>query len=157
MEDQEPARVLIWVGHEQEKELLEAYELAIEARQQGGPAAEVAEKYLVENAIRLHRQAEGMPFEGVKASTTLPPRDITIADEALVKGQVDELLALLKGELEEKVRGLFHSAWSQQADRHQSIEAGRRWVDAYVRYLVFVHGIHGAIEAGPEHGVAHVD
>ena len=157
MQAQEPARVLIWVGHEQEELLLEAYELAIEARKQGGPAAELAEKYLVETAIRLHREAEGMPFEGVKPSTTALPRDITIADEALVKGQVDDVLALLKGALEEKVRGLFDSAWSQQADRHQSIEAGRRWVDAYVRYLVFVHGLHGAIEAGPEHGVAHVD
>ncbi len=108
-------------------------------------------------AIRLHREAEGMPFEGVKPSTTALPRDITIADEALVKGQVDEVLTLLKGALEEKVRGLFDSAWSKQVDRYQSIEAGRRWVDAYVRYLVFVHGLHGAIEAGPGHGVAHVD
>jgi hypothetical protein len=151
------ARAAIWVGADQEKELTEAYELAMEARKQGGPAAAVAERYMVEAAVRLHREAEGLPFDGVKAASTPLPADIVAADRALASGRVDELIELLSGELEREVRELYEAAKREEAGREQSVAAGRQWVDAYVRYVGFVHGLHATIEAGPEHGVGHRD
>lgn len=157
LQARQPAKILAWVGAEQDKELRAAYDLALQAREQGGAAADLAERYLVDTAIRLHREAEGLPFDGVKPATSPMPQDITVAEEALAKGQVDGVVALLNEDLSHQVRQLFEAVKSQQAERDRSLEGGRRWVDAYVRYVAFVHGMHAAIEAGPEHGVGHED
>jgi hypothetical protein len=135
--------------------LREAYEFAVELRGQGDRAGELAERYLVETAIRLHRQAEGLSFDGVKPATEPLPRVITAADASLDKGQVDEVVEELGREMEAQVRKLFAAAKGRQAGREESLEAARAWVDAYVRYLGFVDGLHEVIEAGPEHGVGH--
>jgi len=154
---EQPVKVLAWVGVEQDRELREAYELSVEARKQGGRAADLAEQYLVETAIRLHREAEGLPFEGVKPATNPVPRVIVVAEQALAKGQVDEILALLNAQLDGQIRQLFAAANAKQADRGRNLEGARQWVDAYVRYMGFVDGLYEAIEAGPEHGVGHRD
>lgn len=153
----QPVHVLAWVGTAQDRELQAAYELAVKAREQGGPAADVAERYLVETAIRLHREAEGLSFAGVQPATTPLPRVVVIAEQALEKGQVEDVLALLDAELEGQVRRLFAAASSKPVDRGANLEAARHWVDAYVRYMGFVDGLYEAIEAGPEHGVGHRD
>ena len=151
----QPVKVLAWVGTAQDRELRDAYELALEARKQGGSAADLAERYLVETAIRLHREAEGLPFDGVESAATPVPRVIVVAEQALAKDQVDDVLALLDAELHGQVRRLFAAAGNQPADRDANLEAARQWVDAYVRYMGFVDGLYEAIEAGPEHGVGH--
>ena len=157
LEAGEPAQVLIWVGHEQEAELKAAYELAREAQAQGGSAAAVAERYLVEAAVRLHREAEGLPFDGVKPATTPLPSDVVVAEQALTAGKSDAVVAMLRGSLEAQVRELFDAVKRAEPQRGASVEQGREWVDAYVRYVGFVHGLHSTIAAGPEHGVGHRD
>jgi hypothetical protein len=157
LETGEPSKVLIWVGPEQEAELKAAYELSKDARGEGGTAAILAERYLVEAAIRLHREAEGLPFDGVKAASTPLPRDIVVADEAIAAGSSEAVLGMLRSDLEAEVRDLFEAVKRAEQQRGASIDKGREWVDAYVRYVGFVHGLHATIEAGPEHGVGHRD
>jgi len=157
LEKNQPEVVLAWVATAQDQELRQAFGLAARARAQGGPGAEVSERFLVETAIRLHREAEGLPFEGVKPATGALPRDIALADEALVKGNVDGVVALLQADIDKEVRGLFETLRAQQTNREGDLEGRRKWVDAYVRYIGFVHGLNAAIEAGPEHGVGHAD
>jgi len=35
----------------------------------------------------------------------------------------------------------------------ENVEAGREWVDAYVKYVIYVNGLYKTIQAGPAHGV----
>lgn len=151
------AAVQIWVAEAQQAELREAFEIALQAQDDGPDAARLAERYAIETAVRLHRQAEGMSFEGVKPAGLPLPDDIRLGDQALETGDPEPVLELLGHELDHKARELFATARAARARRQESVEAGREWVDAYVRYIVFVHGLEQAIASGPAHGVGHAD
>ena len=72
-------KIAIWVGPEQEAELRERFEQCRPVRRAGGEAAKLADDYFVDTAVRLHREAEGMAFTGVKPAAPLPPSTIRAA------------------------------------------------------------------------------
>jgi hypothetical protein len=144
--------VQIWVGQSQEKELQERYRECLSVRKMGGQAKELADKYFIETVIRLHRQAEGMPFTGVKPAQPLPP-DIAAAEKALQTGDIKAVTDLLSGEMKAGIQKWFDAAMQAKKRKAEGVEAGREWVDAYVKYVVYVHGLHANIQAGPQHGV----
>jgi hypothetical protein len=144
--------VQIWVGQSQEKELGERFRQCLSVRKMGGQAKELADKYFIETAIRLHRQAEGMSFTGVKPAQALPP-DVAAAEKALQTGDIEVVTDLLSGEIKEGVQKWFDAAMQAKKHKDDSLDAGREWVDAYVKYVVYVHGLHAKIQAGPQHGV----
>jgi hypothetical protein len=141
-----------WVGQSQEKELGERFRQCLSVRKMGGQAKELADKYFIETAIRLHRQAEGMSFTGVKPAQALPP-DVAAAEKALQTGDIEVVTDLLSGEIKEGVQKWFDAAMQAKKHKDDSLDAGREWVDAYVKYVVYVHGLHAKIQAGPQHGV----
>ena len=144
--------VQIWVSEEQEKELLQSYNRALDVYQQDGKAGKLAERYFIENAVRLHRVAEGMPYTGVKPAQSLP-EDLKLAEKALESGNADKVIALLRNELAKRVQKYHKKAVTTAQKKNKNVEAGRQWVDAYVKYIIYVHGLYQKIQAGPAHGV----
>lgn len=144
--------IQIWVGQKQEAELRDAFDRSREVRSLGSEARHLADRHFIETAVRLHREAEGMPFTGLKPAGQPLPADLAAAERALDTGELQPLLDLMKQRLEENVRRWFVAAREARADRTQSVASGRAWVDAYVRYIVYVHGLYGKIEAPPAHG-----
>ncbi len=142
----------IWVSEEQSKELRSAFDTSLEVYKMGGKAGELAEQYFMETTVRLHREAEGFPYEGLKPAQP-PSRDIAVAESALTSGELDLVLDLLNAEIEQELEEIFQEVRTAEKNKSRSLEAGREWADAYVRYITYVHGIHQAIQAGPEHGV----
>jgi hypothetical protein len=142
----------IWVGQNQEKELQERFRECLSVRKMGGRAKELADKYFIETVIRLHRQAEGMPFTGVKPAQPLPP-DVAAAEKALATGNIKIVTDLLNEETQSGVQKWFDHAMQAKKHKDEGLDAGREWVDAYVKYVVYVHGLHLQINAGPQHGV----
>jgi hypothetical protein len=146
------SKIVIWVGEEQEEELKAKFEQTLAVYKNGGEARKLATDYFMETAIRLHREAEGMPFTGMKpASPNLP--DIAKAEKALETGDIGPLQALLKEELEKEISKWFQKALEAKKNKDKSVEAGRQWVDSYVKYIVFTHKLYQQIQAGPPHGV----
>jgi len=144
--------VQIWVGQQQQKELKQRFDECLVVRQMGGKAKELADRYFIETAIRLHRKAEGMTFTGVKSAQPLPP-DIAAAERALETNDVKVITDVLNKEIETQTKVWFDKAMEAKKHKDESVEAGRKWVDAYVKYVIYVHGLHQKIKAGPEHGV----
>ncbi len=93
--------------------------------------------YFMETAVRLHRAAEGMPFTGLKPASP-NPTDIEKAEKALVTGNIDPLQTLLKEELDNETSKWFKKALEAKKNKGKSLEAGRRWVDSYVKYIVIL-------------------
>ena len=62
-------------------------------------------------------------------------------------------------ELQKEVKKWFQKAVDAKEyyKSDENVQAGREWVDAYVKYVIYVHGLHKNIQAGPEHGVGHVE
>ena len=144
--------VAIWVGEEQHQALRTVYEEVLPVYRMGGKAGEVAERYFMETAVRLHRLAEGMTYEGLKPEQPLPP-DIAAAEKALETGDLEPVIDLLASEMEEGVRKYFEKARAGLEDKDRSLTSGRDWADAYVKYVIYVHGLHRKIKAGPKHGI----
>ncbi len=146
------SKVQIWVGEDQEAELKQVFEKSLRVRKLSDEAKELADRYFFETAVRLHRQAEGMPYTGLKPAGPMPA-DIQAAEKALETGDSEVVTKLLVSQLREQVDTWFKKALSARENHDQSVEAGRRWVDAYVKYVVYVHRLYQTIHAGPAHGV----
>jgi len=146
------SHALIWVTDQQAEELKSIFEQSLEVYAQGGDSQALAERYFMENTVRLHRQAEGMPYTGLK-KVQPNPVDIQVAEEALESGGVAEVTDLLAQEIRHKISTLHANAVAAKNNKDQSVEAGRKWVDAYVQYIVYIHGLYQNIQAGPAHGV----
>ena len=143
---------LIWVGQEQEAELETAFEKSLEIYNRDEAARKVAERYFMSTTVRLHREAEGMPFTGLKPAGPAA-EDIQVAEKALESGNLNPVTQMLAREIEKKTSHLYQQAMEAQSDKDKSVEAGREWADAYVRYVVFVHKLYQSIQKGPAHGV----
>ncbi|MEX2657143.1 MAG: DUF6448 family protein, partial [Balneolales bacterium] len=117
-----------------------------------GESRELAERYFMSTTVRLHREAEGMPFTGLKPAQPTS-NDIQIAEKALQSGDIKPVTDMLAEEIQKKTSKLYSEAQKAQQRKDQSVEAGREWVDAYVRYIVYVHKLYQSIQAGSAHGV----
>lgn len=152
LEKEDISKVLIWVGEQQENELKSKFNQTLEVYKEGGDSKELAETYFMETTVRLHREAEGMPFTGLKPAQP-SSNDIQLAEEALNSGSLTPVTKLLAKEIQEKTSELYTEAMKAKNNKEQNVEAGREWVDAYVRYIVYVQGLYNSINAGPAHGV----
>lgn len=61
LESGNPNHALKWAGPEYEAELREIFAQAQGARRQGREAREVADRWFLENLVRIHRAGEGAP------------------------------------------------------------------------------------------------
>lgn len=142
-----------WVGEKRTEELRNTFEEALEVYQMGGKAEELAEKHFVSTTVRLHREAEGMSFTGMKPAQKLPPV-LAAAEKSLETGNLEPVTDLLSKELKKETGKWFKKAIAAKKNYEgDNLQAGRKWVDAYVKYVIFVNGIHKTIREGPAHGV----
>ncbi len=146
------APVAIWVSEEQGDDLREAFEQCLSVYEMGGKAKTLAERHFMETAVRLHRQSEGFPYTGLKPAKPLPA-DVAKAESALENGDLEPVTKLLQSELDKKLTKLFDDTRKTQEDKDKSIKSGREWADAYVKFVIYVHGLYKTIKAGPKHGV----
>lgn len=143
----DPDLVLIWVRTEDEAEIRAAFERALEVRALGAAARELADRYFFETVVRVHRAGEGAPYTGLKpAGRDLGPA-IPAADRALEDGSPEPVLTLLVAELGDGLRRHFEETEQAKRFRPDDVEAGRRFVRAYVEFIHYVERLHEAISA----------
>lgn len=144
---------LKWVGPEYETELREIFALAQDARGQGREAREVADRWFLENLVRIHRAGEGEPYTGLKPSGTAIDEKVTAADRCVESGTLEPLNSLVPAarlpELQERLDAvLAHKGYAVD-----DLEAGRAYVGAYVSFFKFAEGEeHAHHQAHAGHG-----
>jgi len=148
--------VLPWVAAEKEKEIREAFDLAVAVRGKGPKEKELADRYFYETLVRVHREGEGAPYTGLKpAGMDLGPA-IPAADKALESGDPRPLLALVNGKVHEGIHKYYTEARERRAHAKESVEAGRAYVQAYVPYLHFVERLYNDAITPIAHGAGDV-
>lgn len=146
------SKVAIWVGKEQETELRNKFRQSLSVYQKGGDSKAVAKNYFMETAVRLHREAEGMPFTGLKPAKPAA-RDIQVAEKALMTGNLEPVMEMFSDAIHDEGGKWFQKAMEAKKEKDKTVSAGRKWVDAYVKYIVYMHKLYQTIEKGPPHGV----
>jgi len=148
--------ILPWVAADQEKEIREAFDLAVAVRGKGTKEEALADRYFFETLVRVHREGEGAPFTGLKpVGLNLGPA-IPAADKALETGDPGTMLALIEGKIHEGIHKYYVEAMEKKNHAGESVEAGRAYVQAYVPFLHFVERLYNDATTPIAHGAGDV-
>lgn len=143
-----------WVLEEDEAELLEVYELSTSVMEttDSEDTVHLAERYLLENLVRIHRAGEGAPYTGISNGPIAP--EIAAADASIEEGILAPLEAagLITDENRAHAEEVFAQVLATKEYDHDDVAAGRAFVENYV---VFTH----LFEVGhdEEHGDEHAE
>ncbi|MDO8107126.1 DUF6448 family protein [Isoptericola sp. b441] len=131
---------LKWIPVRDEDELRGVFDRAQRVRGAAGEATSLADQLFLETLARIHRVAEGAGFTGIKPSGTEVPAVVRAADAALESGTDADLLALLPEERRAELDRRFLAAGALADFDVDDVEAGRRYLDAYVSFVGYAEG-----------------
>lgn len=140
------SKVLRWVEPAREAEVKAAFTRTLQVRKLGGDAQALADTWFFETLVRIHRAGEGAGFDGLKPAGHIEPV-IAMVDGTLDKGAIDPLLSAVTNHVKKGLVERFERARGAKAHADESVEAGRRYVAAYVEYMHYVEGLHRAASA----------
>ncbi len=143
--------VLKWVAKDKEDEIRAAFKKTLAVRAKGPEAKELADMYFFETLVRVHRAGEGAPYTGIKPAGTKVEPIVEKSDKALETGSADDMVKQVTAHVEKGIRERFNKALEAKKHADESVEAGRKYVAAYVEYVHYVEGIHGAVMGGSAH------
>jgi hypothetical protein len=149
LEKGEITPILKWIKKENEEEIKTAFTKTIAVRTMGPVARELADRYFIETLVRLHRAGEDAPFTGINDEPVEPI--VAMADKALADGSVDKMIGRISEDLAEAIREKFKKALQAGKNKDKSVEAGRKFVAAYVTYMHYVESINTAIMSAAGH------
>jgi hypothetical protein len=149
--------ILPYVQPEAENELVAAFKQARQVRKAGGDAKELADRYFIETAVRLHREGEGAPYIGVTNETT--PKAILVADQAMNTGSLDETYKLLDQAMKKGLREKYEAVVKarEEAEELGTVEAQRERVEAELIFEKYVYELFSLASAAepPAEGHSH--
>lgn len=142
---------LKWIASEYEEELSKIFELSVKVRKLNKDAEELADRYFLENLVRIHRAGEGAPFEGLKPHGVPIDEKVAAADKSIEIGNLSPLEGLVSHEEMHELEKRFEKAMSLKSFDVNDVEAGRKYIEAYVSFFKFAEGE----EHDHGHGHAH--
>lgn len=135
--------VLKWIKKDREAEIRAAFATTQTVRAKGPEAKELADRQFIETLVRLHRAGEGAPYSGIKDEPVDPV--IAMADMALEKGSADEMIQKISDHMATVIRQKLDRAVEAAKHKDDSVEAGRKFVAAYVDYMHYLENVHATI------------
>ena len=135
---------LIWVQEKDEREITAAFRRAIAVRKLSREARELADTYFFETLVRVHRAGEGEPYDGLKPAGRDMGPAIPAADKAIDAGSLEPLLKLFPPGAHVGIRERFDAAAARKNYKKSDVEAGRRYVKAYVEFIHHVEELYGS-------------
>ena len=131
---------LKWVSSKNEAEIKDAFKLMMKVRETGPEGKELAEKYFFETLVRIHRTGEGMPYTGIKPSGTPIDEKIMAADKSIESGNLSPLKDIISKEKLAELTIRFNKVMSLKNFDVNNVEAGRKYIEAYVLFFKFAEG-----------------
>lgn len=150
LESQNINYALKWIMPAYEAELGEIFALSLKVRGLSVEAKALADRYFLENLVRLHRVGEGATFEGLKPSGTPMDEKVLTADRCVELGNLTPLSGLVSHEEMHELEKRFGKVLELKDFDVDDVEAGRDYIEAYVRFFKFAEG-----EEEHEHGKGH--
>lgn len=136
--------VLIWVQKKDEDAIREAFQKTLAVRKLDPKAGELADMYFFETLVRVHRAGEGAPYTGLKAAGRDLGPAVPAGDKAMEDGKLQPLAKLLMGTVETGLHEKFEQAMSRKKFKADDVEAGREYIEAYVKYIHYVERLYEA-------------
>lgn len=148
---------LKWVAPDGEAELREVFERSLAARKLGPEAQEVADRWFLENLVRIHRAGEGAAFTGLQPAGVPVDEKVAAADRSIEQGDLRPLAGLVPAERWPELERRFAKVIEHREYDVHDIDAGRTYIEAYVSFFKFAEGHdndHEHAHGGHEHAHA---
>ena len=146
---------LIWIQKGDEPEVRSAFQRALEVRRYGSEAQKLADQFFLETLVRVHRAGEGAPYTGLKPAGTDAGPAVPAGDKALETGDLKPVWKLLSDSAHQALHARFEEVQKARTYAKGDLEAGRRFVTAYVSYIHFVDGLFQAASGTGGEGEGH--
>jgi hypothetical protein len=150
LEKKDITPVLKWVQTKDEAQLQKVFKQALVAAKKGTKDQEQSEHHFFETLVKIHRAGEGAPFTGLKPAGEVEPV-IVAADTALVSDSAEELIKLVTDSVAKGVHERHSRAVELYKHKDESVEAGRKYVEAYVEYTHYVERLQQDAEGHAAH------
>lgn len=150
LEENNVSLVLKWIAPAQEQEIVSLFNATYNLRNGNKEVYALVEKHFLETLVRLHRETEGAPYNGLKQAGTTKPI-ITMSDKAIVNEDSEQLIAAMNNHIAAVVRNKYNRALTLSKSKNDSPEKGREYVKAYVEFTHTVEGIHDIIDGEHHH------
>ena len=128
--------ILKWAKKENEGDIKEAFNKTLTVRKLSKEAKDLADMYFFETLVWIHRAGEGAPYTGLKAEKIEPI--IVEADKTLESGSVDSLIKHITIAVADGIKERFDHARETKKHADESVEAGRKFVEAYVEFTHYL-------------------
>lgn len=146
--------VLKWVKKENEAQIKDRFQKTLRVRNNGKEARELADMYFFETLVRLHRAGERAPYTGLKPAGVVE-LSVAEADRALESGSDAKLIKLITESSAKGIHERFIKAKETKKHADHSVDAGRRFVEAYVQFTHYVERLHLDARVSSEHHEGH--
>lgn len=152
LESADLAHALKWITPEGEAELREVFVRALAARKLGAAAQEVADRWFLENLVRIHRAGEGEAFTGLQPAGVPIDEKVAAADRCVDEGDLRPLEGLVSTERWPELERRFAKVLERRDYDLHDVDAGRSYIEAYVDFFKFAEGHeHDHQHAAREH------
>ncbi len=143
--------VLIWVKKKDESKIEKAFKETLSARKENPKDVKKTDMRFFEALVRIHREGEGAPYEGIKPAETKIEPGIALADKAVETGSAEKLARELSNKVSVEIKEKFADLIGKKKNMGKSVEAGREYVESYVTFIHFVEKIHMDLSGKAEH------
>jgi hypothetical protein len=119
-------------------------------------AEKLADTWFFETLVRVHRAGEGALYQGLKPAGTDVSSALGAADKALATGDLQTLEKTLTVALQQGLRERFLRVLEARGYQLASVNAGRKYVAAYVDFIHFAERLEESLTTVREHATEHV-
>lgn len=140
--------ILPWVSKKAEEELKKAFEKTLQVRKLGKEAAELADYWFFETAVRLHREGEGAPYTGLKPAGLDWGPIIPRADKAIEKGNSKEVVDFILHTVEGELQRRFKHVMEKKNYDVNDVDAARDYVQAMLGFTLYAHHLYEYVKSG---------
>lgn len=134
--------VLKWVPADREVEIRSAFRQALAVRGASADARALADRWFFETLVRVHREAEGAPYTGLKGPEYKVEEGIEMADRAVDDGSADAAEKAILAEVRVGLQTRFHEVLEAKKHSGENVARGREFVHAYVEFIHYVERLH---------------
>ena len=143
---------LIWIRKEDEPELRRVFDRVMKVRSQGKEAREIADDWLFETAVRLHRAGEGAAYTGLKPAGLDEGPVVPLAEKAIESGDGKDAIGFVVKAIDADLRERFERVVEKKHFDPNDVEAGRAFVAAFIDYVVWSHHLYVYVKESGENG-----
>nr|WP_319373987.1 DUF6448 family protein [uncultured Methanobacterium sp.] len=140
--------VFPFIRERYEDELKDAFERTLLVRELSGDAAELADYWFFETAVRLHLKGRGMAYNGLKPSQISKKPVIKMAEQAVRTENMNDLMTFILNSIKEDVLSRFDDVISKKDYDVTDVEDARDYIDSLLNFFGYMQQLIEFMEEG---------